>query len=171
MIMGPPRAPLSAPPLSTDPYWELLMPKSHGSRSFYGHLWSKWKCNLLTVGTLLWKPRDHMNVLLDAYRQMRRRSIVLEREVKEKVGVLLHFNKKPLMSNVFLSSLPSTSKMSKGKIPNIVWQLQWVQLGEVFDFTMCKKKNVWWDCVWAVRRDAQLAGVSGREEALLEWTD
>lgn len=65
-----------------------------------------------------------MNVLLDAYRQMRRRSIVLEREVKEKVGVLLHFNKKPLMSNVFLSSLPSTSKMSKGKIPNIVWQLQ-----------------------------------------------
>lgn len=72
--------------------------------------------------------------------------------LKMKILDCLHFNKKPLTSFVFLSSLPSASKISKGKIANIVWQFKWVQLEEVFDFTMFKKKNVRWDCVWTVQR-------------------
>lgn len=58
--------------------------------------------------------------------------------------------------------------MNNGTSLNIVWQVGRVQLGEVFDFTMFKKKNVWCDCVWAVQRGEWLAGVWGWEE-LLEY--
>lgn len=72
---------------------------------------------------------------------------------KDEKSWLLTFQQETFTTSfVFLSSLPSASKMSKGKIANIVWQFKWVQLEEVFDFTMFKKKNVCWDCVWPVQR-------------------
>lgn len=47
---------------------------------------------------------------------------------------------------------PCANNKRRGNIPKIVWQFEWVQLGEVFDFTTFKKKNVWWNYVWMVSR-------------------
>lgn len=139
------------------------------TRYFSGQHRSKWKCNLLTVDMLVWEPeKDNMNALLDMSRQRCMRSVVtLKWEMIEKALSHLHFNKKPLMLFVFLSS---PAKRARERSLNIVWQLEWVQLGEVFDFTMFKKKNVWWDCVWTVPRVEPLAGSdAGRRPCC--WTE
>lgn len=140
------------------------------TKYFSGQRWSKWKSNLLTVDMLVWEPeKDRMNALLDMSRQRCMRSVVaLKWEMKEKALCHLHFNKKPLMLFVFLSS---PTKRARERSPNIVWQLEWVQLGEVFDFTMFKKKNVWLDCVWSVPRGKPLArSEAGRRPCWTEQT-
>lgn len=153
MCESPSRALLSAPPFSTDPYWELLMPKLHGNSSGQNENVTCWQW-----ARFFESLKDHMNTLLDMQRQKRMRSkVVLKWEMKEKALSRSHFNKKPLIFFVSLSSLPSAGETSEGNFSNIMWQLEWVQLGEVFDFTMFKKKNVWRDCVWTAPRGEWLA--------------
>ncbi len=77
-----------------------LMPELHGSRFFSSQLWSKWKCNPLTVSMLLWKSMDHMTALLHMYRQLCRWLITLNWEMKEKVLSRLLFSRKPSLSFV-----------------------------------------------------------------------
>lgn len=100
----------------------------------------KLKMQFLDSDLLLWTWRIMW--------QTCRRSAVGKWDLKKENT--LHFNEQTLMCFVFLSSRLSVSKMSKATISNVVWQFEWVQLGEVFDFTMFKKKNVRRACVWTV---------------------
>lgn len=147
--------------LSTDPYWERLMPKLHGNRCLQSFHWSKWKCDYLTMTCFFENQEDHMNILLDLCRQTCRRSTVLKMKVKRENSK--SFAVQQESPNVLCHSLVAVHQQtSKGRIPNIVWQFEWVDLGEVFDFTMLKKKNVWWYCMWTVPGASGWLGEAGK---------